>query len=58
MEKIENIEKAIELLKPALTMIRHWKPYQFSDQEPLTYEQRCVRVKEQLDKVAVLLQNI
>ena len=57
-EKIENIEKAIEILKPALNMIKYGKKYQFLEDEPLEYEERCNRVKEQLDKVAQLLTNI
>ena len=57
-DRIEKIEKAIELLKPALTMINTGKEYQFSDEKELTYEERCVRVKQRLEQVQEIVREL
>ena len=57
-ERIKNIEQAIELLKPCISVIKEWKPYKFSNEEPMDYEKRCERVKKVLEKVETIINNI
>lgn len=57
-DRISKIEQAIELLKPALTMIKTGKEYQFSDKQELSYEERCARVKQRLEQVQEIVRDI
>ena len=58
MEKVQNVEDAIAILKTLLTMLETGKEYNFVDDEPLDVPSRCDWVKEKLEKVQQMVNNI
>ena len=58
MEKVQNIEDAIAILKTLLTMLETGKEYNFVDDEPLDVPARCDWIKDKLDKVQQMITNI
>lgn len=58
MEKVQNVEDAIAILKTILTMLDTGKEYGFVHDEPLDIPERCDWIKEKLSKVKELVQNI
>lgn len=58
MEKVQNIEDAIAILKTLLTMLETGKEYNFVDDEPLNIPDRCDWIKERLEKVQQMINNI
>ena len=58
MERTKKIELCISLLKPALSMIRTGRPYQFMDAEPLNMEARLDWVEQRIKRVMEELLNI
>ena len=58
MEKVQNVEDAIAILKTLLTMLETGKEYNFVDDEPLDVPVRCDWIKEKLDKVQQMITNI
>ena len=58
MEKVQNVEDAIAILKTILTMLDTGKEYSFVNDEPLDVPERCDWIKNKLDKVKELVQNI
>jgi len=58
MEKVQNVENAIAILKTILTMLDTGKEYPFVDSAPLDVPDRCDWIKEKLTKVQELVQNI
>jgi hypothetical protein len=58
MEKVQNVEDAIAILKTILTMLDTGKEYSFVNDDPLDVPERCDWIKEKLNKVKELVQNI
>ena len=58
MDKVQNVEDAIAILKTILTMLDTGKEYSFVDDEPLDVPERCDWIKEKLNKVKELVHNI
>jgi hypothetical protein len=58
MEKVQNVEDAIAILKTLLTMLDTGKEYNFVDDEPLDVPARCDWIKEKLNKVQEMINNI
>ena len=58
MEKVKNVEDAIALLKTLITMMDNGKEYIIDKTEPLDYAERLEFVKDRLEKVQELINNI